>query len=238
MSDQSNNFVASSVAIDERNEIITKKFSIIFSAAEKSIPYQFKKVFKTSLPPFISSKKTNKMEKRLRLRMLNLVKLNDCIDWFKEQLKDQLICIVKDCIVKNNWSAYTGDNEWFKIRRELKVRNELLVRYGAKKFDQIVVPKNAIDFICRAYHDFGLAGHRGFAKTFGLIYEKFFWVDMQKFIQVFCDCCDYCQRYKHSNMTVRDPLQPIQFLRFQVISVPEHATLDISNILIHCVIAN
>ncbi|RNA34387.1 hypothetical protein BpHYR1_042168 [Brachionus plicatilis] len=36
--------------IDEQNEIITKK---ILSAAQKSIPFQSQKVFKSSLPPLI-----------------------------------------------------------------------------------------------------------------------------------------------------------------------------------------
>ncbi|RNA15554.1 hypothetical protein BpHYR1_027029 [Brachionus plicatilis] len=42
--------VASAGTIDEQNEIITKK---ILSAAQKSIPFQSQKVFKSSLPPFI-----------------------------------------------------------------------------------------------------------------------------------------------------------------------------------------
>ncbi|RNA35953.1 RNA-directed DNA polymerase from mobile element jockey-like [Brachionus plicatilis] len=42
--------VASAGTIDEQHEIITKK---ILSAAQKSIPFQSQKVFKSSLPPFI-----------------------------------------------------------------------------------------------------------------------------------------------------------------------------------------
>ncbi|RMZ98642.1 hypothetical protein BpHYR1_031361, partial [Brachionus plicatilis] len=42
--------VASAGTIDEQNETITKK---ILSAAQKSIPFQSQKVFKSSLPPFI-----------------------------------------------------------------------------------------------------------------------------------------------------------------------------------------
>ncbi|RNA42229.1 hypothetical protein BpHYR1_049720 [Brachionus plicatilis] len=42
--------VASAGTIDEQNEIITKK---ILSAAQKSIPFQSQKVFKSNLPPFI-----------------------------------------------------------------------------------------------------------------------------------------------------------------------------------------
>ncbi|RNA00092.1 hypothetical protein BpHYR1_041417 [Brachionus plicatilis] len=44
--------VASAGTIDEQNEIIPKK---ILSAAQKSIPFQSQKVFKSSLPPFINN---------------------------------------------------------------------------------------------------------------------------------------------------------------------------------------
>ncbi|RNA20554.1 RNA-directed DNA polymerase from mobile element jockey-like [Brachionus plicatilis] len=44
--------VASAGTLDEQNEIITKK---IISAAQKSIPFQSQKVFKSSLPPFINN---------------------------------------------------------------------------------------------------------------------------------------------------------------------------------------
>ena len=144
------------------------------------------------------------------------MQFGSCINWVQEQAVDvsvsEVIRLVKN---KNddeynsvvNWLKFPKGAEWFKIREELSLEHDILVKLDIKP--KIVIPKQSISVVLNFMHDAPLAGHRDFEKTYEAIREKYFWVQMHKDVKKYCETCHLCQTKKYLNKLSVAPLKPI-----------------------------
>lgn len=73
----------------------------------------------------------------------------------------------------DHWGHIKNGDEWFKLKDKL-----VMVDDGSKL--RVVVPEKIVPMILKFRHDFPLASHREFNKTYEAISERYFWVFMHK----------------------------------------------------------
>jgi hypothetical protein len=98
------------------------------------------------------------------------LQFESCINWAKEQEADIKLVEVMRLIQSFNkdenegrWSTFLSGSEWFKLRNELLVVENVLIL----KVDdtlKVVVPRQSVSVVLNFLHDSPLAGHRDFEK--------------------------------------------------------------------------
>lgn len=140
---------------------------------------------------------------------INLIKLNDGVNWILEQDKDLTIKRLKELLKlkgsRSDWLILKNSSEWMKIKSYLKVLNGILVVPNHR----VVVPEHAYQYVLRTYHDYDLSGHRSFETTYLAIQAKFFWIGMRGMIKSYCETCDLCQRFKPGSPLLKVPLKQL-----------------------------
>ena len=145
------------------------------------------------------------------------MQFESCINWAKEQENDaKLVELMK--ILKNNesvefedksrWSSFTSGLEWFKLRNDLRVVENVIMIEVDKQL-KVIVPKQSVSVVLNFLHDSPLAGHRDFERTYDSIRSKFFWLKMFSDVKNYCATCHLCQTKKYLSKPSTAPLKPI-----------------------------
>lgn len=71
---------------------------------------------------------------------------------------------------------------------------------------QLIVPKALMETLLRYYHDIQSAGHLGANKMIHRIQEKFYWTNMKRSVEDYCEKCDLCAARKPPKQRYRAPL--------------------------------
>jgi hypothetical protein len=118
------------------------------------------------------------------------LRVESCINWSLEQSVDFAIRRIKSGLVsaENRSEILIPDevpqkNLWNRLREKLDVQNGVLV-VCENGFSRIVVPQQVIPVVLNLHHDFALAGHRDFDKTYDAISSRYFWPGMHNDVKV------------------------------------------------------
>ena len=92
-----------------------------------------------------------------------------------------------------------------------RILYHLWVRPGSgavcdRTIEQLVLPREYKERVLKEYHDSGLAGHRRFSSTYMKIRLRYWWPDMGKEIQNWCDSCQACTQSDRSKQRRNVPL--------------------------------
>ncbi|CAK1542499.1 unnamed protein product [Leptosia nina] len=117
----------------------------------------------------------------------------------ESQLKDEILAKIINVLEKD------ADNEdyieWNK--KGYLIHKGVLYRYIPDQDDdnaKLLVPKQEINAILKAYHDSPVSGHVGVDKTIARITNHFWWSGIRKDVIKHIKSCIDCQRYKPSNL--------------------------------------
>ena len=137
----------------------------------------------------------------------------------EEQAKDDVIAAAVKCILQDK-PITSG--------RLKRVQNQLRVEEGLlKKSGRPVVPAALRSYILSEIHN---TGHFGVEKTYGLLQRRFFWPSMYKFVTLFVQSCDTCQKAKCDTRPPKAPLlpmvipsKPMEFISMDIAHMPVDA---------------
>lgn len=152
-----------------------------------------------------------KPEEELEIDVLKIGKgVKDCWDDEKILNKIRELSLQDNQIQEIITACLTSANG--KVREILKdftTEDGILYRR-----DRVVVPKddNIKREILRSRHDSLVAGHPGQQKTLSLVSRHYWWPSMKKFINIFVDTCDSCQRVKTRTGKLLEAYSLYQFL--------------------------
>lgn len=93
--------------------------------------------------------------------------------------------------------------------RHYTMQDGLLYRSRSEDIFLLVIPEKRRYAILAACHDSPLAGHLGFARTYSMISQRFYWPKMRKQIKKYVSSCFNCQRRKASNVRKQGYIQPL-----------------------------
>jgi hypothetical protein len=77
------------------------------------------------------------------------------------------------------------------------------------RVELLAIPEGLRELVLAENHDYPLAGHLGFAKTYGRIRQRYYWPTMQKDILEYCVTCQDCQGRKHPTQRSQGFLLPM-----------------------------
>ena len=95
---------------------------------------------------------------------------------------------------------------------------------GGRTIFQLVVPKRHRNEILSNYHDGGLGGHQGVARTFERVRTRYYWTNYHNDVKNYVKTCPVCQRSDKSNGS---KVQSIPVLPFPVSDVFETMGIDV-----------
>ena len=130
---------------------------------------------------------------------------------FDKQLKDIELKEIID-ILRNN-DSNNKDILVEYVFNNFVIKNNILCKYIENKnnFDNYVicVPKELHGSILEQYHDLSTSAHLGIKRTIIKLNERFFWPNMNKFIEYFIKSCKLCQFKKSPKTRINGLMQPI-----------------------------
>ena len=118
-------------------------------------------------------------------RWINFIKLETIIE--EQQKQDKELMSLKDKLV-SKYSVINGKLMW--------------------DVDKVVVPKQLRSLVLYEAHDGLLGAHLGIKRTISKIARKYFWPNMQKDIEDYCNACSVCQEAKGPRKLTRQQLKP------------------------------
>ena len=134
----------------------------------------------------------------------------------EEQSKDDVISAATKCILGNK-PITSGRLK--RVQNQLRVENGVLQKSGRP-----VVPAALRNYVVSEIHN---TGHFGVDKTYGLLQNRFFWPSMYKFVTLFVQSCDTCQKTKCDTNPPRAPLlpmvipsKPMEFISMDIAHMP------------------
>ena len=134
----------------------------------------------------------------------------------EEQSADDVVASATRCIL---------DGKAITKGRLKRVQNQLRVENGVlKKSGRPVVPASLRHYVLSEIHS---TGHFGVEKTYGLVKGRFFWPNMYKFVALFVEACETCQKTKCDTKPPRAPLlpmvipcRPMEFISIDIAHMP------------------
>ncbi|XP_022837616.1 uncharacterized protein LOC111364804 [Spodoptera litura] len=116
-----------------------------------------------------------------------------------------------------------GDTAMRWTDRGYYLSNGVLFRFdpdGESEEPQFVVPEEMRMEVMKELHDAPTAGHLGLERTLRKVKEKFYFPHMRQFIAKYLKACDFCQKYKPTNLKPAGLLQtPVPHQRFEVLAM-------------------
>ena len=116
----------------------------------------------------------------------------------EEQSADDVIAAATRCILENK---VITQGRLKRVQNQLRVENGVL-----KKSGRPVLPASLRNYVLSEIHN---TGHFGVDKTYGLVKDRFFWPSMYKFVSMFVETCETCQRTKCDTKPPKAPLLPM-----------------------------
>ena len=134
----------------------------------------------------------------------------------EEQAKDDVIAAAARCISE---SKPISKGRLKRVQNQLRVENGVL-----KKSGRPVVPASLRNYVLSEIHN---TGHFGVEKTYGLLKDRFYWPNMHKFVTLFVEVCETCQKTKCDTNPPKAPLlpmlipsKPMEFISIDIAYMP------------------
>lgn len=134
-------------------------------------------------------------------------------EWVKSLLASTHVSeVIVTGVVEEIKAAYAKDKECQLIMQEPEkyqfyVKDGLLLRHD----NVVYVPDDRTlrSKLLKEVHDAPTGGHLGISKTMTRLCQHFYWPNMRREVQQYCNSCVACQQSKHSNQSPAGLLQPI-----------------------------
>lgn len=157
------------------------------------------------------------------------------LDIGEEQRKDRDICKIAQAIERGDprpvWKEISTYSAVYKALwgkwDTLSVQENLLVikwvsEDGKTTAHRIVVPHSMQRSILHELHNQPTGGHLGFAKVWGKLQKRFYWLHMKDHLKEWLACCLQCAKRKGPHRKTKAPLQ-----QYQVGEPLERVAMDI-----------
>ena len=130
---------------------------------------------------------------------------------FKKQMQDQELREIISILRNENPNR---NNIFVKyIFENFSLKNNILCKYidSNKNLDNFVIciPFGMILQILEQYHDLSTSAHLGIKRTIIKLNERFYWPNMNKYINYYIKSCELCQYRKSPKMRAQGLMQPI-----------------------------
>jgi hypothetical protein len=145
-----------------------------------------------------------------RIEIMTLLNGNPNLqNLINEQLKDSELKFIIDLL--NDFKNIKG-SKITKLLENYVFRDQVLCKFIVRKSGVhylICIPKHMRFDILYQYHDFNCSAHLGIKRTLNKTKNRFYWPNINEFVELYIKSCKLCQMRKKSKQRPVGLMQPI-----------------------------
>jgi hypothetical protein len=145
-----------------------------------------------------------------RIEIMTLLNGNPNLqNLINEQLKDSELKFIIDLL--NDFKNIKG-SKITKLLENYVFRDQVLCKFIVRKSGVhylICIPKHMRFDILYQYHDFNCSAHLGIKRTLNKTKNRFYWPNINEFVELYIKSCKLCQMRKRSKQRPVSLMQPI-----------------------------